>query len=110
MRAKLKVLIKRITEKNQQDKIIWEKTSTETEFKATIGKATITINNWVDEDGENYQFEIYNIDGERIENILLMDSLGDDNILLLHELYSTVIESYYQVDKTIDDILDDLGD
>lgn len=108
MRDKLKELIKRLTEKNQSDKIIWEKTSTETEFKATIGKSTITVNNFEDQDGENYTFVIYNINGEKIEDVLFMDSMGDNNIILLKELYSSVIETYYQVDKTIDDILDDL--
>ncbi|MBB3124554.1 hypothetical protein FHS04_002077 [Mesoflavibacter sabulilitoris] len=108
MRDKLKELIRRLTEKNQSDKIIWKKTSTETEFKATIGNSTITVNNFDDQDGENYTFTIYNKNGEKIEDILLMDSMGDNNIILLKELYSSVIETYYQVDKTIDDILDDL--
>ena len=108
MRDKIKELIKVLTKKNQLDKISWEKTSSDTEFKSTIGKATITVNNFQDKDGENYALNIYNPNGEKIETVILMDSMGDENILLLKELYSSVIECYYQVDKTIDDILDDL--
>lgn len=108
MREKLKELIKRVTEKNELDKIIWEKTSVDTEFKASIGKATITVNNFQDQDGENYVFKIYNTNGDQIEDIILMDSMEDNNIILLKDLYSSVIECYYKVDKTIDDILNDL--
>lgn len=109
MRDKIVHLINKLIERNSKKDMFWSKTSSDSEFKTTINKATITIEKWNDEDGENFEFCLYNSNGEKIEEIHIMESQVDDNIQLLKNLYNSAVENYFKVDETIDGIIDSLN-
>lgn len=111
MDNKLNILIKALTEKNLNKGTVWQKTSGEGEFKIQLNKATLTIDKWNDDDGDNFSLEIYNEDGEKIQQIHTMASLiheDAENFTLLSDLYNSVINTYYKTDETIDSIINEI--
>lgn len=110
MDNKLNILIKELTEKNLNKGAVWQKTSGEGEFKIQLNKATLTIDKWNDEDGDNFSLDIYNENGEKIKQIHTMASLLEDaeNFALLSDLYNSVINTYYKTDETIDSIINEI--
>jgi hypothetical protein len=110
MENKIKILLAALTKKSLNNETVWSKTSGDNEFKIILSKATLTIDKWLDEDGENYDVKIYNEDGEEIESIHSMESedFDNENFKLLQGLHDAVSKTFYKIDETIDSILDEL--
>lgn len=110
MDNKLITLITALTEKNLNNDTIWQKTSGNNEFKIQLNKATLTIDKWDDEDGDNYSLEIYNENGEKIQYLHSMESDESDqnNFETLMKLHNSVIKTYFKVEETIDNILNEI--
>ena len=110
MNNTLKNLVKALSEKNLRNETIWTKTSGENEFKIKMNKASLTVDHWNDEDGENYDLTIYNENGEQIEYVHVMtnDAFDKENFDLLKKHYESVNKTYYKVDETLDSILNEI--
>ncbi len=110
MNDKLHTLLNVLTEKNINNETIWLKTSGDNEFKIKLSKAHLTVSQWNDGDGENYDIAIYNANGEQIEYLHVMsnDIFNKEEFDLLKKHYESVTKTYYKVDETINSIIDEL--
>lgn len=105
-------IAKILINKNINRETIWTKTSGENEYKMHLNNATLTIDMWEDEDGENYEITIYNDKGDEIEGYHSMenDFLNIDRFHTLKKLYETTVDAYFKKGEVMNDILSQLSE
>ena len=100
-----KELIERLIKGTQLKKVVWERTSRESEYKTTLGSSSITTDNWNDQINHimKVDFAIWNSNGDNIYTITA--DTRDENYDEIMKLYVAAKSSYLKVDETISDIM-----
>ncbi len=108
---KYKEIIEKLVSSTRQKRIKWEKTSRDTEFKVVLGSSMVTTDNWLLDTGTKcVDLGLWNSNGELAGRIAFEDNeLEGEDYRTLLELYTLVKNSYYKVDETFDEILNNLS-
>ncbi|WP_029294256.1 hypothetical protein [Chryseobacterium hispalense] len=110
MDIKIKNLIQLLKDKTANKNAIWSRTSGNNEFKIEINNATITTDCWFTDDILYYDFVILNENGEVVERISVSDTnIFSEEYQILSDFYDVVKNSYFKIDETIDNILNELN-
>jgi len=101
-------LIDKLSSKTQEKKVIWQRSSSQDEFKLELEKGAITIGKYEGDfnNAPEVFINIYNDRGDRIDVISINGS--DKHFEYINEFYSSIRRSYYKVDETIDSIFNEL--
>lgn len=108
MEDNIKQIIKELKDKTNSKKISWVKTSSENEYKIQLNKGAITTDYWIDEDGNNVAFDIYNEDGNKIVSLFYMQKDKPIEYSIIKELHTIIDKNFYKVDETLNGLLDEL--
>jgi hypothetical protein len=102
-------LIKKLTEMSNNGKVNWNQTSRDTEFKVSLKTGSVTTDFWKN-NGENYSidFSIRNDKGDSIYHVQADTEEGNDYDLLV-ALHNSAKSSYFKVDETIENMIEELG-
>lgn len=120
IKEKYETLIRKLFEATGEGKIEWEETSSKNEYLTKIGNSAVSIGFYDPDDLTNsfyyspsgaapelfYYLSIFNSDGKLIDNETMKES--DPDFETMKTLYQEVRRAYYKVDKTLDDILNNL--
>ncbi|MEC7770837.1 MAG: hypothetical protein VX798_06615 [Bacteroidota bacterium] len=108
MDNKIKGLIEKLISKTKSGKAHWGKTSSENEYKLAFKNAMITSDTWFDNTTgmQVADFIIRNNRGDTIQQFVFHES--EDGFELLKNLNASIVESYFKVDETINDIFNEL--
>lgn len=104
---KFKLLIEKLISKTNKREIIWSKTHRDDEYMLKVGKSTILIDCWIDDNLQSIvELAIYNNNGDKIDGIVINEQQVD--YLFLLELHTIAKQAYYNVDETFKSIFEAL--
>lgn len=110
---RLKKIVTLLKDKTLQKKAIWNKTSGQDEYKLIIGEGSSIV---VSFDYGSYNSEnayitisIYNSVGEMVERYDNENEQDGDSDALAWSFHKTVRDSYYKVDETMENLLEEIS-
>lgn len=106
-------LITKLLNATSEGRLIWEQTNQENEYQVTVGDNSVLISGPrrsigfnVNLDMENMSIAIVNVDGVEIDRQKIEPS--DSSYSNFMELCDRVRKIYYQVDETLQEIIDEV--
>lgn len=107
MEDKILLIIKDLIDKTKKGEANWERINNADYYSLTLKSGKIFINkNFTKSKEEIFGIAIYNVKGDAIYS---RNKLSPDNeFLLLKDLHSTVVKTFFKIDETIDGILGEI--
>ncbi len=104
-------IIEKLILGTNQKRIKWEKTERGSEFKVILGSSMVTTDNWLLESGVMcVDLTLWNSNDEVAGRIAYENNEKErDDYKVLLELYTLAKDSYYLVDETFDEIMNNLN-
>ena len=117
MKQNIIVLIDKVIKKTSKKQAVWSKTSSPNEFSLKLPGGRITTDSWTGEDDYNdrpgqemVDITIYNESGDVAFSRTYTKQEDPDAFAIVAELHQEANASYYQLDKTVDSMLAEMGD
>ena len=112
MNSKVKMLIKALSSRNDQNTINWSPTKIPDKFQLKLDLGTIELSKYVNVNGEIvYEFVVYN----KSDNMIWRSKSTNTNAItrtldyeMLKELHKNVMENYLKLDITIESIIKEI--
>lgn len=112
MNSKVKMLIKALSSRNDQNTINWSPTKIPEKFQLKLDLGTIELSKYVNVNGEIvYEFVVYN----KSDNMIWRSKSTNTNAItrtldyeMLKELHKNVMENYLKLDITIESIIKEI--
>ncbi len=101
-------LIDALYQRTIENKIIWTKTSRETEYQWTFNGGSITTDYWLTSNIMQVDLAVYNKDGLCIDRFICSES--DYDFSKLNEFYTTIQKAYLKTDETYSNLFKELND
>lgn len=121
IKEKYDALVDKLIKATESGKVVWEKTSSKTEYQTKIGDNAVSVGFFDPNDLANivivaqnfsnykihYYLNIYNTKGVQVDNE--ERGVNDEGYSELENLYHAARRKYLRVDETLDEILNNLG-
>lgn len=96
----LHTLITKLKQKTKDKKVIWKKTSSNSEFKLSFQSGgAVTTDLWSDNSGLYVDFIVINNNGTVIERVVFTEE-DEPSFHFISELHELAKKSYYKEDET----------
>ncbi|TDG36885.1 hypothetical protein EZJ43_06290 [Pedobacter changchengzhani] len=103
---KLAELIKLLTEKTKNKKAIWNKGSSDSQFKISVSDGiSMTISSFQNNWDEHFEVVVFNNNGTAIQKYITDNSSTIEDFQLLTEFHQAANNEYYKIDETMDELL-----
>lgn len=101
------LILEKLKEGTEKGKVIWMKTSSNTEYQTRLGASTITIDNWsVDNLREDFCEVVFlNSEGNAVKQLIFGGNTEIAEYNYIFNIYSIVKNKYLKEDETLDDIM-----
>jgi hypothetical protein len=114
MENRVQKIVDTLTKGTEEDKLSWESTARETEFRMELNKGSITVDSWVNFDHENGEEEkladisFLNKDGELIDRVIFSQETDRLDYRAVVNLQGMARRKSLNIDEKINDIMSEL--
>lgn len=98
------LILEKLKEGTKEGKVVWEQTSSDTEYQTKLGSSTITIDNWRLQGGLfRIEVNFFNSEGNKIKELICLQD--ESNYDYIYDIYYIIKNKYLKEDETLDDIM-----